>query len=60
MEQINTDELISKLITGTYEEFFKNIILFLEIVSIRCILCTVHCIALYILYYMHNKLFSLY
>jgi len=36
MEQINTDELISKLIIGTYEEFFKNIILFLEIVSILC------------------------
>lgn len=31
MEKANTDELISKLISGTYEEFCKNIIVFLEV-----------------------------
>jgi len=35
MEKINTDELITKLISGTYEEFCKNIVVFLEIVSIH-------------------------
>ncbi|KAG5343381.1 RIC8A protein, partial [Acromyrmex heyeri] len=31
MDQANTEELISKLISGTYEEFCKNIVVFLEI-----------------------------
>ncbi|KAL6428305.1 hypothetical protein ACFW04_008541 [Cataglyphis niger] len=31
MEKVNTDELISKLISGTYEEFCDNIVVFLEI-----------------------------
>jgi len=35
MDQANTEELISKLISGTHEEFCKNIVMFLEIVSIH-------------------------
>lgn len=35
MEKINTDELIKKLISGSYEEFCKNIVVFLEVVSIH-------------------------
>ena len=35
MDQANTEELISKLISGTHEEFCKNIVVFLEIVSIH-------------------------
>lgn len=35
MEKTNTDNLISKLITGTYEDFYKNIVEFLKIVSIQ-------------------------
>ena len=35
MDQANTEELILKLISGTYEEFCKNIVVFLEIVSIH-------------------------
>lgn len=35
MDQANTEKLISKLISGTYEEFCKNIVVFLEIVSIH-------------------------
>ncbi|XP_072757592.1 chaperone Ric-8 [Anoplolepis gracilipes] len=31
MEEVNTDELISKLISGTYEEFCNNIAVFLKI-----------------------------
>lgn len=31
MEKVNTDELISKLISGTYEEFCDSIVVFLEI-----------------------------
>ncbi|XP_011871408.1 PREDICTED: synembryn-A [Vollenhovia emeryi] len=31
METINTDELISKLISGTYEEFCINIVVFLKV-----------------------------
>ncbi|XP_018342678.1 PREDICTED: synembryn isoform X2 [Trachymyrmex septentrionalis] len=31
MDQANTEELILKLISGTYEEFCKNIVVFLEI-----------------------------
>jgi len=38
MEKVNTDELISKLISGTYEEFCDSIVVFLEIVSISCVI----------------------
>lgn len=32
MEQINTNELILKLINGSYKEFSENIVIFLEMV----------------------------
>lgn len=35
MEQVNSDDVISKLISGTYEEFCENIVVFLKIASIR-------------------------
>lgn len=34
MEAVNANELISKLISGTHEEFCKNIVVFLEYVSV--------------------------
>lgn len=33
MEQVDLDEVISKLIAGTYEEFCENIVVLLKIVS---------------------------
>lgn len=38
MEKVNTDELIPKLISGTYEEFCENIVVFLKLVSIKNLL----------------------
>ncbi|TGZ54105.1 chaperone Ric-8 [Temnothorax longispinosus] len=35
MENVNMDELIPKLITGTYEEFCKNIVVFLKVYDKR-------------------------
>lgn len=42
MEKVNTDELISKLISGTYEEFCDSIVVFLEIVSISIRSCDIY------------------